>query len=366
MEYKIVEHIGSGLHGDVYLVRNNKGIEFVAKIVKMIDKIYSCILETSILSKLKHPYIVKMKEIFPQNDSYIIIEERGNMDIRAWRSQMHSALVTQKINHLKRSLYQILLSLKFLHSNDIIHCDIKPGNILVFCDIRCNIQDIIDTAVFKLCDFSVSRFEYTGKIRKGKFVNPQYRAPEIWKQENYNSKIDIWALGCTYYEILTGEYLIDCKDLESKSDQMIDFFSKNNRIIIDKKFNIDPEYKNSMKEFIKFIELMLITDPNIRPSADELLNNEFFTGYQNIDYHSVYDLKNIYDEKLSSLTSDPFVLNLSKNILIKLIINNIIIYDDIYYAIIFIADMIVLRRSTVKIDTRLVNLLIIFLEFNVL
>ena len=89
-------------------------------------------------------------------------------------------------NFIWQVAYDLLRALKTLHSNRIIHRDLKPGNVF-FAD-----------GLAKLGDLNIS------KVMEGAFAStqagtPYYTAPEIWKGQLYDSKCDIWSLGCLLY-----------------------------------------------------------------------------------------------------------------------------------------------------------------------
>lgn len=94
--------------------------------------------------------------------------------------------------------HQILQGLAFLHENNVVHCDIKGGNILVSED-----------GVIKLADFNSSKL--IGDISWGGNAplrsiagTPQFMAPEVIRQTGHGSKADIWSVGCTVIQMLTA------------------------------------------------------------------------------------------------------------------------------------------------------------------
>lgn len=89
-----------------------------------------------------------------------------------------------------RYLYQIASGLHHLHSMNIVHRDIKAANILLN----------KDKTVALIGDLNVS------KIAKERFLRtqtgtPYYASPEVWRDEPYDTKSDIWSLGCLIYEL---------------------------------------------------------------------------------------------------------------------------------------------------------------------
>jgi len=100
----------------------------------------------------------------------------------------------QNLSRLKYITKQILISLEFLHSMDIIHCDIKPENILL---------ENVENAKVKLIDFGSSCFS---NDRQSSYIQSRsYRAPEVILGLPYSGKIDIWSLGCVVAEMFTNE-----------------------------------------------------------------------------------------------------------------------------------------------------------------
>jgi len=89
-------------------------------------------------------------------------------------------------------IYQVLEGLDFLHANNIIHRDLKPDNMLI--DSRGNV---------KLIDFGIS-IKLETEFRKSSVGTPWYTAPEVIEGQEYTFPADIWSLGCSLIELLTG------------------------------------------------------------------------------------------------------------------------------------------------------------------
>ena len=96
---------------------------------------------------------------------------------------------------------QILLGLEYLHSQDVIYRDLKPENVLLATD--CTV---------KLCDLGDATWIDNGAAGRTSYVATRwYRAPELLvRSKAYGAAIDIWAVGCIAFEILTGEPLSPC------------------------------------------------------------------------------------------------------------------------------------------------------------
>ena len=86
---------------------------------------------------------------------------------------------------------QLLLGLKQLHKNMILHRDLKCANIFIGKE-----------SIFKLGDLNVSKVSEHGLVRT-QTGTPYYASPEVWQDKPYGTKSDVWSLGCVIYELVT-------------------------------------------------------------------------------------------------------------------------------------------------------------------
>lgn len=118
--------------------------------------------------------------------------------------------------HYQLFIYQVLCGLKYIHSADVLHRDLKPGNLLVNADCE-----------LKICDFGLAR-GFSENIEQNlgfmtEYVATRwYRAPEIMLSfSNYTKAIDIWSVGCILGELLGGKPLFKGKDYVDQLNQII-------------------------------------------------------------------------------------------------------------------------------------------------
>ena len=191
-------------------------------------------------------------------------------------------------------LTQILHGLNYLHKMGIIHRNLISKNIF------------LNKRKVKITNFAASKKLVKNNTLKEQIGTPFYTAPEIWNEQPYNYKCDIWSVGCIIYELAS-------LSLPFTGDS-IDNLYKN---IMSKKYNPIPEfYSENLKKIINY---MLMSDPSQRPSTDILLN---FANIKENQINSIYlDYKGIEKEKKTSkgrnvrFKSPTENINVSKNFL---------------------------------------------------
>lgn len=168
---------------------------------------------------------------------------------------------------------ELLVALVHIHKDNVIHRDIKAANVLIANDGR-----------IKLCDFGVAAQLTQSKVRRQTMAGtPYWMAPEvIMEGVYYDTKVDIWSLGITTYEIATGNPPY-CEVEALRAMQLITK-SKPPRLE-------GRQYSSSLKEFIA---LCLDEDPKERLSAEELLKTRFIKSYKNLPVSVLQELISRY------------------------------------------------------------------------
>lgn len=161
--------------------------------------------------------------------------------------------------------YKILSGLHYLHSKDVIHCDLKAANILT-----------TKTGSLKLTDFGVSLSlkmkdnENTGEPAG----TPNWMAPEVIKFAGASDKSDIWSLGCTIVEMLTGK----------PPYAGMPSFAALYRIVEDDEPPI-PKKLQLSEELTEFLNSCFRKNPQDRPTAYELMKSKWMEPYFNESDH---------------------------------------------------------------------------------
>lgn len=264
--FMLGDSIGAGAFGKVYKCHrytNSFEKPCAVKVVKIephyaqtrteVDVLKN---EISILSKLNHERIVTYYGSEEKDDHlYLFMElmDGGSLSDYIKKKKFLSECESRNITR------QILEGVSFLHSKDVIHRDIKGSNVLID-RLGDNLVDV------KLADFGLSKFiqKVGSKTDLCSYCgSPYWMAPEIMWGEGYGRKVDIWSVGCTVVEMLTGSPPLG--HLEPPAAM----FSIGSRPTVPKL----PEIVSDVGRY--FIKTALTWDPKNRPWADELLRDWF-------------------------------------------------------------------------------------------
>jgi serine/threonine protein kinase len=204
VDIKLGAMIGVGSFAKVYKVtiKSQSGTQDAA--LKYIEhsKIsgLNSLLEMYITRYIDHACLVRaLKVDIDTGGNFQILQSLANTDA-ATLIRRQGFKLSETV--LKRWCWQLVCAVAQLHSHGIVHCDIKAGNVLVF-GVRG--KDFANSSV-KLGDYSVSSLIMDPKIGTrdmGSIISytSTHRPLEVWKGHMWNFSADIWALGCTFYEL---------------------------------------------------------------------------------------------------------------------------------------------------------------------
>jgi len=276
--YKIGKTLGEGAYGKVYqvqhrttgMIRGMKAIKKKSVLKEEQEKLFS---EVSILKDLDHPNIVKLYELFQdENYYYLIMEFCTGGELFDRIQAMHS--FTEKI--AAEYMKQILSAVVYCHSKGIVHRDLKPENLLLD-------SKGLD-ARLKVIDFGTSKKFSAGVKMTQKFGTAYYIAPEVLNK-NYDEKCDVWSCGVIMYILLCG---------------YPPFGGANDREILQKvklgRYKFDEEDWGKISEDAKnLIKKMLTFNPTDRISAREALNDKWIQNNAAQGTINQRTLKNLAD-----------------------------------------------------------------------
>lgn len=279
-----------------------------------------CMRDTSIrelafLSFLRHPNIVS----FINATDTSLYMTYGGIDLKKYYSNCDVNF--SEIKHIAK---QLLLGLDHIHSKNIIHCDIKPSNCLID----------IDTKNVVICDFNLSM--YKTNTQTGPATHTLSYRPLECINGFYDIKSDIWALGCTLWELYYKTPLFYNEHMEkthsnnsvdiihniieklgSPTDDIIREYKLENYVTRGKKRTLsNNRMPNGLNDIIMS---MLNYSMNDRPEAHELLRYPLFADeIITVSLKTKYIMKNHYP-LIDSCPVDSIVKTLASNLLTKLI-----------------------------------------------
>ncbi|KAL0108045.1 hypothetical protein PUN28_014954 [Cardiocondyla obscurior] len=194
-KYEILKHIGEGSFGQVYKARKRSDGEIVAfKMIRKCGRSYkelkSLRQECEVQRYLQHPNIVQMIDSFETENEIVVVTEYADKelyDILAKEGRLSEERAQVIACDLVSALY-------YLHSNRVMHRDLKPQNVLLEAN-----------GIAKLCDFGFARSMSTGThVLTSIKGTPLYMAPELIEECPYDHNADLWSLGCIVYELVVG------------------------------------------------------------------------------------------------------------------------------------------------------------------
>ena len=268
--------LGVGTYGKVYLVQNKYTKEYFA--MKEIPKTSEDLLsdneimdEIEILKNLDHPDIVRITEFYNTENSYYLINEYCKYG--ELYEQVKNEFSETQIAVMFR---QILSGIAYLHSNNIIHRDLKLENILIN-DIEKSITTNEDLFLVKIIDFGTAKIFDKNKIPRAIVGSIYYIAPEVLLKK-YGKECDMWSLGVILYMFIVGHAPFDGR---SNRDIM-------EKIKKGKYLKNEKRWKKASNEVKDLINKLLVLEPEKRLTAFEALKHPWFkVSNSNILYNNI-------------------------------------------------------------------------------
>lgn len=203
--------------------------------------------ELQLMKELSSPYIIKPCDTFDYSEFACIVMPYCEIGDLSKNPKISKGLSE---NEARKIFQSILLGLKYLHDQNIWHRDVKMENILLN-----NRNEAV------LTDFGLA-IKNPQKQPLTEFVGTvQYAAPEIINNEPYDESVDIWSLGVTLYQMVSGTFPFPLSPETTL------------RRCISKAAYFFPaqQWRNKSKEVKNLIEKMIVVDPSKRITIDEAL-----------------------------------------------------------------------------------------------
>ncbi|XP_072542955.1 serine/threonine-protein kinase D3-like isoform X2 [Salminus brasiliensis] len=257
------EVLGSGQFGIVYGGKHRKTKRDVA--IKVIDKMRfptkqesQLRNEVAILQNLHHPGIVNLECMFETPERVFVVMEKLHGDMLEMILSSEKSRLPERLT--KFLVTQILVALRHLHFKNIVHCDLKPENVLL--------ASAEPFPQVKLCDFGFARIIGEKSFRRSVVGTPAYLAPEVLRSKGYNRSLDMWSVGVIVYVSLSGTFPFN--EDEDINDQ-----------IQNAAFMYPPNpWKEISGEAIDLINNLLQVKMRKRYSVDKSLSHPWLQDYQ--------------------------------------------------------------------------------------
>jgi len=206
-------------------------------------------------------------ENFKDLDSVYVVEELLDTDLH----KIQGSNDKLPLDTTKLCMYQLLRGIKYIHSANVIHRDIKPGNLFI------NTDDL----TLKIGDYGLARvfddlYDHEGYLTA--LVSTRYyRAPEIMLNlGNYSFSIDIWSAGCVFGELLLNQVMFAGENDLDQLNVICEAFGIDQNHPEDAAFP-EHRFEGIPPEAIDLLSKLLTIDPEQRITAEEALEHPFFS-----------------------------------------------------------------------------------------
>ncbi|EYC38816.1 hypothetical protein Y032_0692g1576 [Ancylostoma ceylanicum] len=262
--WEIVGELGDGAFGKVEkaVSKSDRSLYAAAKAIEVQEgeQLEDFLVEIEILTSCKHTNIVNLYACyFCENKLHMMLEFCGGGAVDAIMIELEKPLTEKQIAYIARYTCE---AITFLHDNNVIHRDLKAGNILLTSD-----------AVVKLADFGVSAKLKDRNEKRDTFIGtPYWMAPEVmmcetFKDQPYDTRSDIWSFGIT---------LIEMAQMEPPHSNVSPM-----RVLIKVQKSAPPTLSNPASWsifFADFLSQCLVKNPMERRTAKQLLSHPFIAN----------------------------------------------------------------------------------------
>ena len=208
-KYEVKQKIGKGKFGLVKSGINketNKPVAIKIMAKKNMDKsdMELAKVEIDILKIAQHPNIIKLYDVFEnENYIYIIMEYCSGGDLLSYFEHYEYELPETKVCEI---IHKLSMAIYYLHSYGIVHRDLKPENILM--------TDLTSNADIRLLDFGLSKIVGNDEKCTEPYGTLSFVAPEVLQGKPYDKSVDLWSIGIITFLLLCGYMPFDDKHSE--------------------------------------------------------------------------------------------------------------------------------------------------------
>ncbi|KAI1301275.1 Cyclin-dependent kinase 16 [Halotydeus destructor] len=316
--YIKLDKLGEGAYATVYKGRSRLTNNLVAlKEIRLEHEEgapCTAIREVSLLRDLKHNNIVTLHDIIHTDKSLTLVFEYLDKDLKQYMDDCNNIL---SMNNVKVFLFQLLRGLTYCHKRRILHRDLKPQNLL-----------INDRGELKLADFGLARAKSVPtKTYSNEVVTLWYRPPDVLLgSTDYTSSIDMWGVGCIFFEMAAGRPLFPGATVEDElhlifrtmgipTDKTWPGIAQNQDFVaydfppyvaeplLNKVPRLDVEGLELLAKFLRY-------SPRSRLSAMDALKSDYFNS-MGAQVHKLPDNESLFTIQTIHMTRDPGCRTLS-------------------------------------------------------
>ncbi|CAF1503477.1 unnamed protein product [Adineta steineri] len=296
--YEIHKRLGKGAYGIVWKATDKRTKEVVA-LKKIFDAFRNqtdaqrTYREIVFLREFgEHPNVIRLQNVLRADndkDIYLVFE--------FMEADLHNVIRKGNIlkdTHKRYVMYQLLKAMKYLHSANVIHRDMKPSNVLI--NQQCRV---------KICDFGLARslnyiFEDPQHPALTEYVATRwYRAPEILlASSKYTKGVDMWSIGCILGEVLLGKPLFQGTSTFNQLERILHHIptpshsdiasiashygpSVLERASTGQKKSLDNLLPNAGEEALDLLRRLLHFNPDKRITAEEGVRHPYVISFHN-------------------------------------------------------------------------------------
>jgi serine/threonine protein kinase len=299
--------INEGSFGKVFKITQaekdiSSDASYALKIIPNRSYGIDCFLEILILCFLNYKFIMKAYDFFIDNENKIskILMPLADSDLYKFMKKHPKGIKNKQL--LLKICWQLSCAIGFLHSRNIIHGDVKLSNILIkYVGISGNI--VSKSLDIFLSDFSLSvlSFNENYRIYNSETYSYHYRPPEVNSGRGYTFKADVWALGCTFYELIYNEP-----------------FVLSNSTVANLKYAYNKLQKEKNKDLRSLLLNMLHPCESLRYNIWQVLESDYFKNiktksedlnfslnYNNLNFENVKEYASFLKEKINENNDIP-------------------------------------------------------------
>ncbi|KAI9530630.1 Cyclin-dependent kinase 17 [Dissostichus eleginoides] len=268
----------------------------------------TAIREVSLLKDLKHANIVTLHDIIHTEKCLTLVFEYLEKDLKQYMDDCGSIM---SVHNVKIFLFQLLRGLAYCHRRKVLHRDLKPQNLL-----------INEKGELKLADFGLARAKSVPtKTYSNEVVTLWYRPPDVLLgSTEYSTPIDMWGVGCIFYEMITGRPLFPGSTVEDELHLIFRILgtpteetwtgittSEEFKTYKFPRYNAEPLVNHAPRidnDGHDLLSLLLQFEAKKRVSAEDALKHSYFKCFGE-EVQTLSDITSIFSVKGIQLQKDP-------------------------------------------------------------